>query len=140
MQHHFIHLICGSTGAGKTTYALRLSDRLKGVRFSIDEWMATLFWMDSPQPLNPAWSMERVERCMTQIWAVTLQTAARNVPCVLDLGFSQTNSRAKFAAFARAAGLSVQLHFIDVPTEERWQRRTRLLPSVTIHMRQRCCG
>jgi predicted kinase len=53
---------------------------------------------------------------------VALQTAARNVPCVLDLGFSQTKSRAKFADFAQAAGLSVQLHFIDVPAEERWQR------------------
>jgi predicted kinase len=122
VRHHFIHLICGSTGAGKTTYALRLSDRLKGVRFSIDEWMATLFWMNSPQPLNPAWSMERVGRCMTQIWTVTLQTAARNVPCVLDLGFSKGKSRAEFAGFAQAAGLSVQLHFIDVPAEERWQR------------------
>jgi predicted kinase len=122
VQDHLFHLICGSTGAGKTTYALRLSDRLKGVRFSIDEWMATLFWMDSPQPLIPAWSMERVERCMTQIGAVALQTAARKVPCVLDLGFSQANSRAQVAGFAQAAGLSVQLHFIDVPAEERWRR------------------
>jgi predicted kinase len=117
-----IHLICGSTGAGKTTYALRLSDDLKGIRFSIDEWMATLFWMDTPQPLNPAWSIERVDRCLTQIWAVALQIAARNVPCVLDLGFGQTQSRAKFADLAKAAGLSVQLHFIDVPAEERWRR------------------
>jgi len=67
-----IHLICGSTGAGKTAYALRLSDHL--------------------------------------------------VPCVLDLGFSQTQSRAKFADLAKAASLSVQLHFIDVPAEERWRR------------------
>jgi predicted kinase len=122
VQHHLFHLICGSTGAGKTTYALRLSDRLQGVRFSIDEWMTTLFWMDSPQPLNPAWSMERVERCMTQICAVALQTAARNVPCILDLGFSQAKSRAQFADFARTAGRTVQLHFVDVPAEERWQR------------------
>ena len=109
MQHHLIHLICGSTGAGKTTYASRLSERLKGIRFSIDEWMATLFWMDTPQPLNPAWSMAQ-------------QIAARNVACILDLGFSQTQSRAKFAGLAQAAGLTVQLHFIDVPAEERWQR------------------
>jgi predicted kinase len=72
VQHHLIHLICGSTGAGKTAYALRLSDHL--------------------------------------------------VPCVLDLGFSQTQSRAKFADLAKAASLSVQLHFIDVPAEERWRR------------------
>jgi hypothetical protein len=31
-------------------------------------------------------------------------------------------SRAKFADLAKAAGLSVQLHFIDVPAEERWRR------------------
>ena len=122
MHHHLIHLICGSTGAGKTTYASRLSNGLKGVRFSVDEWMATLFWMDTPQPLSPSWSMERVDRCQMQIWAMTLQIAARNVACVLDLGFTQTQSRAKFAGLAQAAGLSVQLHFIDVPAEERWRR------------------
>jgi predicted kinase len=79
VQHHLIHLICGSTGAGKTTYALRLSDHLEGVRFSIDEWMATLFWMDTPQPLNPAWSIERVERCLTQIWAVALEVGGADL-------------------------------------------------------------
>jgi predicted kinase len=122
MQPHLVHLICDSTGAGKTTYALRLSDRLEAVRFSIDEWMAALFWMDTPQPLDPAWSVERVERCLTKIWAVMLQIAARNVPCVLDIGFGQTQSRARFAELARDAGLSVQLHFIDLPPEERWRR------------------
>jgi len=40
----------------------------------------------------------------------------------LDVGFGQTRSRAKYANLAKAAGLSVQLHFIDVPAEERWQR------------------
>ena len=122
MQRYLVYLICGSTGAGKTTYALRLSDHLGAMRFSIDEWMAALFWMDTPQPLDPAWSMERVERCLTQIWAVVLRVAARNVPCVLDIGFGQTQSRARFADLAGVAGLSVQLHFIDVPAEERWRR------------------
>ena len=122
MQPHLVHLICGSTGAGKTTYALRLSDRLGAVRFSIDEWMAALFWMDTPQPLNPAWSMERVERCLTQIWAVTLDVTARNIPCVLDIGFGQARTRAQFADLAQEAGLSVQLHLIDVPMAERWRR------------------
>ena len=122
MQTHLIHLICGSTGAGKTTYALQLSARIGAVRFSIDDWMTALFWMDSPQPLQPAWSMERVERCMTQIWATASQVAAAGVPCVLDLGFSQAASRARFAGLARDAGLPVQLHFVDVPADERWRR------------------
>jgi predicted kinase len=122
MQRHLIHLICGSTGAGKTTYALRLCESLGAIRFSIDEWMTALFWMDTPQPLDPSWSMERVERCLTQMWAVVLRIAARNVPCVLDVGFGQAQSRTRFADLAKAAGLSVQLHFIDVSADERWRR------------------
>jgi len=43
MTDHLIHLVCGSTGAGKTTYARALSERIGAVRFSIDEWMTALF-------------------------------------------------------------------------------------------------
>ena len=63
MPPSIIYLICGSTGAGKSTYAIQLSDKAGAVRFSIDEWMAALFWMDTPKPLDPSWAMERVNRC-----------------------------------------------------------------------------
>jgi predicted kinase len=119
---HLIHLVCGSTGAGKTTYALELSERIAGVRFSIDEWMTRLFWMDSPTPISPEWSTERVERCLTQIWATAVGVAARGVPCVLDVGLSQASMRARFATLAHEQGWSVQLHFLDVPAAERWRR------------------
>jgi predicted kinase len=122
MQDHLVHLICGSTGAGKTTYALQLCEQLRAVRFSIDEWMTGLFWMDAPQPLDADWAMERVERCYRQIWVTASQVAARRVPCVLDLGFAQAKSRARFAGLASGVGASAQLHFIDVPLEERWRR------------------
>jgi|WetSurMetagenome_2_1015567.scaffolds.fasta_scaffold95122_2 predicted kinase len=122
MRGHLIHLICGSTGAGKTTYARALSQRLGGVRFSIDEWMTALFWMDSPQPLDPAWSLERVERCSSQIWRVALDVAARGVPCILDVGLTTAAQRGRYLEWAAAAGLSAQLHYLDVPAEERWRR------------------
>jgi predicted kinase len=122
MQSRRVHLVCGSTGAGETTYALGLAGRLGAVRFSIDEWMTALYWMDRPAPLDPAWSMERVERCYGQIWETASQVASRGVPCVLDLGFSRAEDRLKFAALARGAGLGVELHFVDVPAEERWRR------------------
>ena len=122
MAQHLVHLICGSTGAGKTTYALDLAERLGAVRFSIDEWMTALFWMDSPQPIVPAWSMERVERCYAQMWAMAVQVASRGAPCVLDFGFGLKSSRSRFADLTRNAGFSPQLHFIDVPLEERWRR------------------
>src|SRR5579862_1276381 len=122
MKHHDIHLICGGTGAGKTTYAIELSARIGGVLFSIDEWMHILFWMDSPQPPVAAWSLERVERCLAQIWSTASQVARCGVSCVLDVGSGRAADRARLIELARAAGLSVQLHFIDVPAEERWRR------------------
>ena len=122
MTDHLLHPICGSTGAGKTTYARKLCEHIGGVRFSIDEWMSTLFWMDTPKPLDAAWSMERVERCLDQIWDVARQVAARGIPCVLDLGFGQARTRERFYRLAAESGLSVQLHVLDVPAAERWRR------------------
>jgi predicted kinase len=122
MSQFLIHLICGSTGAGKTTYADRLSEGLQGVVFSIDQWMTALFWMDSPLPIEANWSMERVARCNSQIWAVASQVAARGTPCVLDLGFTRLQERNQFAALAHDAGLPVQLHVLDISRNERWRR------------------
>ena len=67
-----IHLVAGSTGAGKTTYALALAAREGAVRLSIDEWMTALFGPDQPEPLRFEWMMERVKRCELQMWTVAL--------------------------------------------------------------------
>lgn len=115
-------LVVGCTGAGKSTYARALADRLGALRFSIDEWMIALFWADSPQPIEFAWTMERVDRCEAQIFAMARQAAARGVPAVLDLGFTTKAHRDKFRARGEQAGLRVAVHFIDVPAEERWRR------------------
>jgi predicted kinase len=117
-----VHLVCGSTGAGKTTYAKALAEEVGGVVFSIDQWMVALFWMDSSTPIDPAWAMARVQRCYDQIWAVAAQLARRGTPAVLDLGFSKEADRRRFAELAAGEGLAVQLHFLDIPTEERWRR------------------
>lgn len=120
-----IILVVGCTGAGKTTYSRRLADELGGVRFSIDEWMTTLFWADSPQPIQFEWTMERITRCEAQIMATVRQLAARGVPALLDLGFTTKDHRDRFRAMAAGAGLTVQVHFLDVPVDERWQRVSR---------------
>lgn len=115
-------LVVGCTGAGKSTYARTLADQLGALRFSIDEWMVALFWADSPQPIEFAWTMERVNRCEAQIFAMAQQAAARGVPAVLDLGFTTKAHRDKFRELGKAAGFSVAVHFIDVPADERWRR------------------
>lgn len=122
MSRLLVHLVCGSTGAGKTTYAAALAEQVGGVVFSIDQWMAALFWMDSATPIQPDWAMARVNRCYDQIWTVAAQVAGRETPVVLDLGFTKAVDRRRFAGLAVQAGMSAQLHFLDIPAEERWRR------------------
>ena len=122
MRRDAFHIICGSTGAGKSTYAKRLADDVGGIHFAIDEWMVALFWKDSPDPIEFAWAMERVNRCEVQIAAMALQCVKRGVPAILDLGFTKAAHRRKFAEIASASNIDVTLHYLDVPADVRWMR------------------
>jgi predicted kinase len=118
-----VHLICGSIGAGKTTYAIALADRVRGVRFSVDEWMANLFLADRPEALSLAWAVERTARCETQIWAVADQVLARGMDVVFDVGLSKRQHRDRFRMRAGQVGAESKLHYIDVDSQT---RRTRV--------------
>ena len=117
-----IHLVAGSTGAGKTTYALELAARESALRLSIDEWMVTLFEPDQPVPLQFEWMMERVNRCEAQMWTVVCQAAALGTSIVVDCGLTREAHRAKWSKLAADAGLTARLHHLDVDAEERWRR------------------
>ncbi len=58
-----LHLVCGSTGAGKTTHALRLVQEHGALHFSIDDWMVRLFGADRPPRPDWPWIAERLARC-----------------------------------------------------------------------------
>ena len=118
-------MVSGSTGAGKTTYAVASATRLGATRFSIDQWMTALFWMDTVDPIDPAWALARVRRCCEQIWIVSVQLLNLGVPVVLDLGFTTAKDRWDFAGRAADIHVPVTLHVLDVPAEERWRRVER---------------
>lgn len=117
-----MHLLCGSTGAGKTTYARALADEIGAARFAIDEWMTTLFWMDAAEPIDPDWSIERVRRCAALMWTTALDVARRGTPCILEAGLTTRAERARWATLAAADGVPIRLHWLDVPAAERWRR------------------
>ena len=117
-----IHLVAGSTGAGKTTYAIRLAVELRALRLSIDEWMVELFGPDRPAKIEFSWMMERVNRCEAQMWSVAGAAAALGVPVVIDGGLTTAAHRAKWAALAAEAGLPVRLHHLSASPDERWRR------------------
>jgi predicted kinase len=117
-----IHLIAGGTGAGKTTYARKLAVETRAIRFSIDEWMTTLFWMDSPQPIEFEWTMARIGRCEAQIRNQVRALVSLGHSAILDLGFTKADHRAAFGAFAREIGARPVLHLLDIAPATRWAR------------------
>jgi ribonuclease HI len=114
-------LVCGSTGAGKTTYAQKLARDRGGVRFSIDEWMQTLFMADQTE-IELEWMLERIERCERGIWSICSQLIALETVVVLDLGFTTRAHREKFRVLAGEAGARAAVHFVDVDADERRRR------------------
>jgi predicted kinase len=120
-----VHLVCGSTGAGKTTYAAVLADRVRGVRFSIDEWMANLFLPDRPEHLSLAWAVEHTARCERQMWTVADQIIGRGVAVVFDVGLSRREHRDRFRMRAAEAGAESKLHYLDVDEGTRRARVRR---------------
>lgn len=117
-----IHLVCGSTGAGKTTYAMKLRQQLGALHLSLDEWMVTLFGDDQPARPSWPWIDERVRRCERQILATALPLGRLGMPSILDLGLQRIEQRQRVAAEIAQAGLQARLHFLDVDAATRWRR------------------
>jgi len=114
-------LVCGPTGAGKTTYSLSLCEEIGAVRFSIDPWMQTLFSKDMTE-LDYAWMIERVERCYAQIWEVSQQILALDGKVVLDLGFTTKAQRDVFVDKSKELGINAEVHYLEASAETRKQR------------------
>lgn len=114
-------LVCGATGAGKTTYSLSLCTDISAVRFSIDPWMQTLFASDM-KSVDYQWMIERVYRCYDQIWEVTEQILKLGGNVVLDLGFTTKDQRGVFVEKAKHLGLQAEVHYINAPPDVRKAR------------------
>ena len=84
-----VHLIHGYLGAGKTTFAKKLAEDVKGVRFNPDEWMARLYGEDPPAE-QFAERLERVFALLDDQWVRVVRSG---VDVVLDYGFWTRASR-----------------------------------------------
>lgn len=116
-----VHLVIGSTGSGKTTYARRRAAEQKALVFSIDAWMADLFAPDLAGA-DFAAIQARVERARRRIWAVAAEAAALGLSSMLDIGLLTSASRAAARAEAARLGLACSTHYVAAPAAERWRR------------------
>ena len=114
-------LVCGPTGAGKTTYSIATARDIAAVRFSIDPWMQTLFAKDMTS-LDYEWMIDRVYRCYAQIWEVSEQILRLDGKVVLDLGLTSQEQRRFFSERSEALGVTAETHYLDAPQDIRRER------------------
>ena len=126
-----VHLICGPTAAGKSTYAKELAQELGCARFAIDEWMANLYSHDTAEVRGIDWLRQRADRCEHQIWSVSRQLLKLGQDVVLDLGLPKRRNREKYRHLALAANSVMQLHYIQADPEV---RKARVLQRNTSQM------
>jgi predicted kinase len=119
-----VHLICGSTGAGKSTYARGLSQCIRSPVLSIDDWMMTLFGPEVAGPPDWSWISARVARCETQIVKIAVEIGRAGKTSILDVGLLRADRRREIAGELQRNGLGVALHVLDVDAETRWRRVT----------------
>lgn len=107
-------LTCGLPGAGKTELATQLAAERGAVCLTKDEWL----WALGRTPWDEV-TQGKVEH---ELWRLAQEILARGVSVVLDFGLWARTERDQMRSAARSLGVGVELHFLDVETEELWRR------------------
>jgi predicted kinase len=107
-------LTCGLPGSGKTTLARQLASNRGALRLTKDEWM----WALGSSPWDGA-TQEKVER---ELWNLAQEILRLGLSVVLDFGLWARVERDEMRSAARDLGVGVELHFLEVPTDELWRR------------------
>src|ERR671918_2106167 len=107
-------LTCGLPGAGKTTLAGQLAPDRSAVRLTKDEWL----WALGSTP----WDEPTREKVEHELWRLTQEVLRLGLSVVLDFGLWTRIERDEMRSVARGLGVGVELHYLDVPTDELWRR------------------
>jgi predicted kinase len=107
-------LTCGLPGAGKTKLARQLAADRSALRLTKDEWLTALGSSPWDEPTR-----EKVEHAL---WNLAQEILRLGVSVVLDFGLWARAERDEMRSVARDLGVGVELHYIEVPTDELWRR------------------
>ncbi len=107
-------LTCGLPGVGKTALAMELAAARGAVRLTKDEWQ----WALGSSP----WDRDTGEKIEQELWRLAQEILRLDLSVVLDFGLWARGERDEMRTAARELGVGVELHYLDVPTEQLWRR------------------
>ena len=107
-------LICGLPASGKTTLGRELARRIPAIRLNKDQWTTQLG--------HDVWDDEFRLRVEAQLWALTRELLAQGQSVILEWGHWARVERDEKRLGARSLGVGVELHYLDAPLEELYQR------------------
>ena len=112
-------LICGRICVGKSTYAKTLCKKERAVLLSCDEITLALFGCDVEEDHD-----EYVKRTQNYLFVKALEIVKNGINVVLDWGFWQKDERDFAKMFFGSRGVACELHYLEIPDEE-WYNRIR---------------
>ena len=118
-------IVCGLPGSGKTTHARDLESSQGGIRMGPDEWLITLGFN-----LYDEAARGKVESLQ---WQLTQRLLQVGNSVILEWGTWTRLERETLRLGGQALGAAVELHFLNPPTAElfqRIQRRNRETPPI----------
>jgi predicted kinase len=110
-------LICGLPASGKSVLARQLAPKIPAIRLNKDEWAIQLG--------ADLWDEEFRDRLERQLWLLSQELLAQGQSVILEWGHWARVERDEKRLGARALGVGVELHYLNVPLEELIERAER---------------
>lgn len=107
-----LHLLCGKIAAGKSTLTIQLGQLPNTIIVSEDYWLSRLYPGDMNSVADYIRCAARLRDAMTAHLVAILKSGTS---VVLDFPANTLASRDWMRAIFEEAGVSHQLHFLDVP-------------------------
>ncbi|MCA9372005.1 ATP-binding protein [Candidatus Woesebacteria bacterium] len=110
-----LHLISGLPCSGKTTYAHNLQKEVKGIVFSLDTWLITLYGRYDIDDVGHDEHVKRVLACRALIWGLAQDLLSRNIDVILDDGFFLSKHRKTYTQQAKKNSAATITHYLTAP-------------------------